>query len=589
MRAKAASGNNDVDNEDDGTGKLNTMIMRRTFVLPAGMWLAIVIADAALAQGVSLVLPPGEVITGTVYQHNGSSVPSVTTGQDANNLIGATSPTLSFVPADPAAVVRTGTYTQYVRFYNNQTSFPAGAFIASANLVRGLTPAQVKDVLALPALPTGVTVVQVPAGTCVLTAQGAAIAGYGNGGVQQSYLIGVSDRPGCQNPGYLLLSAYFPQHPIGAFALAYGPLAGTGNTGAVAAALDHATPPPQFTDMDSVYASLDLLNYGDPQPLRNALAQLDGEVYADAASVQIAGAQTVLGVVGDRMRLARGAVDDPPGWRSWLTGFGAGGGASGNGTAHDVSLSYGGLVAGADYRLDPTLLVGGALAYTYSSFTTSGIPGNGSLNTGSLLAYASYAPGPWYVDGSLGYAYSGGDVDRSIVFPGQSRAATGKPDANLFLSGFETGYRVPIDPTTRVTPYLGLQAITATGSSFTESGAGAIDLNVRGATTASVRSFVGVGLEHALPVGLEQPLWISLRAAWAYEFASTTRSITAGFTGTPDAAFTVDGAASPRNAAQLGAALTLPVGALQFFLRYDGTIGSGYAVNGGSAGMRATF
>ena len=573
------------------------MIVRRTMMLPAAMSLAIVIAGPALAQGVSLVLPPGEVITGTVYQHNGTSVQQVTTGTDANALIGSTPPTQSFVNSDPAAVVRTSVPTEYVRFYNNVTSFPVGAFIASANLVRGLTAAQVQNVLALPALPTAVTVVQVPAGTCVLTGQGAAIAGYGSGGVQQSYLIGASSNPGCQNPAFLAKSDYFPQQPIGSAALSYAPLAGGGNAGAVAAALDRATPPPQFSDMDSVYASLDVLNDGNPQPLRDALEQLDGEIYADVATAQVAGAQTVLGVIGDRMRLARGAINDPPGWRSWLTGFGAGGGASGNGDAHNLALGYGGVVAGADYRLDPTLLAGGAVAYTYSSLSTSGLPSDGSLNTGSLAAYASYAPGPWYVDGSLGYAYSSGTISRSMLFgfgnniiiPGQVRAATGKPDANMFLSSIESGWRLPLDAATTLTPYLGLQAITATGSSFTESGAGAVDLSVRGATTASVRSLLGAGLAHALPIGLEQPLWISLRAAWAYEIANTTRSITASFTGTPDAAFTVDGAPAPRNAALLGASLTLPVGALQFFIRYDGTLGGGYAVNGGSAGLRATF
>jgi outer membrane autotransporter protein len=338
-----------------------------------------------------------------------------------------------------------------------------------------------------------------------------------------------------------------------------------------------------------VYASLDLLNYGDPAPFQAALAQLDGEIYADVATVQIAGQQMLLNVVGERLRTVREGGAGGSGWNMWASGFGAGGGLSGNGNAHALTLGYGGIAAGADIRANPALAVGWAIAYAHSGASTSGIPGSLTVDTGSLLTYASYAPGRWYLDGTLGYAYSGAQVNRSISFPGQARAASGQPNANMFLSSVETGYRVALDPATRVTPLVGLQSVTATRGTFTESGAGAIDLRVSGATVASVRGLVGVQVEHAVQVGLEQPLGLSLRASWSYEFADASRTVAAGFVGTPGAGFTVSGAPAPRSAAQLGAAVTLPLRGVDLFVRYDGMIGAGYSVNGGSAGLRVTF
>jgi outer membrane autotransporter protein len=548
---------------------------------------ATLLAGGAAAQ--SLVLPTGSIITGPVYRHNNSFVPSVTTGADANTFVGATAPTLSFVPSAPAVAVRTNTYTQYVRFYDGVNSFPVGSFIASANLVRGLTAAQVRDVMALPTMPIFVTIVRVPAGTCVLNGWGAPIVGWGSGGPQQSYLVGISANPGCQSSAYVSGANYVNQQPIGAYALSYRPLGGPGNTGVVAAALDSAAAPQQFTDMDGVYASLDLLNYGDPAPFQAALAQLDGEVYADIGTVQIASQQMLLNVVGERLQTARDNVNAAPGWNIWMSGFGAGGGVSGSGTTHAVSLSYGGIAAGADYRIDPKLVVGWAVAYARSGASTSGVPGSATLNTGSVVTYASYAPGRWYLDGALGYAYGGAQVSRSIVFPGQARAASGQPDANMFLGSIEAGYPLALDPATRVTPLAGLQAVTASRRTFTESRAGAIDLRVSGATVASVRGMLGVQLDHAVQVGLEKPLGLSLRAAWSLEFADAARTAAVGFTGTPDAGFTVHGAPAPRNAAQLGAAVTMPLRAVDLFIRYDGMIGGGYSVNGGSVGLRATF
>ena len=149
------------------------------------------------------------------------------------------------------------------------------------------------------------TIVKVPAGTFVLYGTAAPILGnfaanppsipspgpWGHGGVIQGDLIGITSDPNARNAAFVPAGDYVNQQPIGVFALSYQPRGGGGNAGAVAEALDLAVPPPQFSDMDNVYNSLDLLNIGYPGPLQSALMQLDGEAYADFASVEIAGAK----------------------------------------------------------------------------------------------------------------------------------------------------------------------------------------------------------------------------------------------------------------------------------------------------------
>ena len=70
-------------------------------------------SDAAIAQQVvsGMILPNGQVVTGPVYRRNGTTVPSITTGVDANLYIFSTPPTASFLPTGPAAVVRTSVPT----------------------------------------------------------------------------------------------------------------------------------------------------------------------------------------------------------------------------------------------------------------------------------------------------------------------------------------------------------------------------------------------------------------------------------------------------------------------------------------------
>lgn len=565
------------------------------------------LADVAQAQSAAtgLPLPPGEIVTGPVFRRNGTSVPSITTGADANAYLNLGPPTESFTPSAPAVVVRTSVLTQYVRAYTAGATNPVGGFIVGSNEVRGLDAAQIRDVLALPYLPTSLTIVQVPAGTCVIVGQAAPILGHfpanppsiptpgpwGHGGATQEYLAGVSPNPGCADPRFVPATDFIDQQLIGAAALSYRPRAGSGNALAVATALDRATPPALFSDMDGIYNSLDLLNVGNPRPLQSALVQLDGEAYADLPTVEIQGARMFLNAVQGQMRLDRNTagVNDQA-VQVWLTGFGGGGGIGGSGDTHGFNEALGGVAGGAEHRFDSSLLAGIAAGYANSAYGTNGISGNGGINTYTTAAYASYVPGNWYIDGVLGYGYNFGTLSRSIDFPGVARTANGNTDASEFLSSVEAGYHVLLDERTQVTPFAQMQGIEVFQNSLTENGAGAIDLNVQGQTTASARSILGAELTHSQPVGLAAPLLLTLRAGWGHEFAPVSRSITASFDGLPGAPFTVSGAAVPRNAAIVTTEAGLAVyQSVDLFVRYDGELASGASMQGAMAGLRLTF
>ena len=460
--------------------------------------------------------------------------------------------------------------------------------MADPSTIRGLTPEQIKDVLALPALPSMITIVTVPAGSCVLVGLGAAISGFGTGGPAQEWAAGTPAGPNCLDVQFLGIENYLNQQAIGAFALLYAPRAGGGNAGAVAGALDQGPYPEPFTDMDLIYKSLDLLNFGDPGPLRAALQQLDGEIYADFSSVVIGAGQLFLGAVRERMRVGHDATTRPI--QQWLSAFGADGDLSGNGDSHDLNATSGGIAGGLEHRFDRSLLAGIAGGYAYTGFDTSGIPGTGSANSFALAPYGRYAPGPWYVEGALGVGYNDATITRSIVFPGQSRTAKGSPSGAAFLSQVETGYRLSVDAQTDVTPFVAMQTFVVGQGKFVETGAGAADLHVDDNTTTSALSVLGTEVEYALPVGMASPLRLRGRLGWAHEFAGTNRTATAFFDGTPSAAaFTVTGAFAPRDAAVFGLDVTLATQSFDLFVGYEGAAGNGSSLQGGSVGARFAF
>ena len=593
-------------------------------------WLSLsstLIILAGLADGVhaidfgALPLPPGQIIVDPVKRRDGSAV-TINTGTDANLYIESKPPTESFLPSAPAHAVITTEPTQYIRVYTTGITSPVGGFIVGSNEVRGKTAEQLRDKLALPYMPDAYTIVQVPTGTCVLVGTAGPITGnftaeppkiptpgpWGQGGVVQEVLIGKNANPSdCSNAQFLDASSFINQQPINGYALSYRPRAGFGNSGSVATALDTALPPRLFTDMDGVYNQLDLLNYGNPAALQYAMTQLDGEAYADFATVEILATEIFQKAVHDQIRLVRGlegltrpvamgASNANPNAqasdaivRPWLSGFGGGGGLGGNGDSHSLSYNNSGIAGGFDHRFNPAVLAGLALGYSHSNFNTNGISGNGYIDSFSVETYASYAPASWYIEGMLGYAYHQGTLNRSIIFPGISRAAGGNPNANQFQSNVEAGYHFTLNDDTVITPLAAMQGVAVFQESFAESGAGAINLQVRSQNNASARSVLGAELSHGLSVGLSSPLLLTLRTGWGHEFADVTRNITASFEGLPSARFSTHGAKAPRDLGLVGFGANLALKSVDLFLRYDGTLAGEFSLHTGTAGLRISY
>ena len=601
-----------------------------------------VISDPAIGQQMvgGMLVPNGEVLTGPVVRRNGTSVDSITTGADANAYILSTPPTQSFVNGAPAAVVRTAVPSLYVRAYTQDVTNPVGGFVAPINAVRGLTAAQIRDVLALPFLPTSLTLVEVPAGTCVLYGQGAPILGnfaanppaiptagpWGRGGALQGVLIGLSSQPGCADAGFVPAQNFTSRQSIGDFALAYRPNAGKGNSYAVAAALDTGSFPAQFSDMDGVYNSLDALNFNSPSALQVALKQLGGEAYADYGYIRMASGRQFLDVMLQQMRSVRsrgpiaassaiaetptsltesGAVRDVASTlrqpllaggerRSesggvWLAPYGSIGSLYGDASTHGMGYALHGFAGGGDLRLAEGLLIGAAVSYSSTAFSTSVVNSAGSNEAMSVAAYASYAPGAWYVDAAAGYSYNWGALSRTIAFPGVLRTAQGNPTANQFIGSIESGLAVPINPRLALTPFGRLDVTTATQNGFSETGAGAIGLNVSGQTTTGVRSILGLQFSGRAVLADALSLWLAARAGWAHDYADLSGSLTANFLGKPDTSFTTLGPTPDRNAAMVGVSANFLMRAAQAFVNYDANISQSYATHSMTLGLKVRF
>ncbi|HYX01832.1 MAG TPA: autotransporter outer membrane beta-barrel domain-containing protein, partial [Reyranella sp.] len=282
-----------------------------------------------------------------------------------------------------------------------------------------------------------------------------------------------------------------------------------------------------------------------------------------------------------------------PSWSAWFNGVGALGRASGDGNTHTSTYSIGGMAGGADYRIDPQLLVGLGVGYTKTSLWLDGLTGSGASDGLQVALYGSFSAGAAYVDGLAGYAYSSNMLQRPIAIAGlQPRTATGSPQTNQLFGQLEGGWRFELDKATAtsLTPFARWQAWTGMQAAFSEWGANSINLNVAQQNTTSVRSVLGADLSGTADLGRVGRLALQLRLGWAHEYADVAYPVTASFAGAPFAPFTVTGATLPRDSAIVGLLAQAGLGdGASLYLRYDGEVGSGFNAHALTLGVRMSW
>jgi uncharacterized protein with beta-barrel porin domain len=582
--------------------------------------------------------PPGVVEPGPFTGPGGSGL-SIHTGADANIYLNNTGDTKSFLDAGPATMVNTSQTLQFVRAYTTGTpSGPIGRWVVRADVIRGLTAARIRDVLALPYLPNSYDIVTVPAHGCLLSGVAGPIMGafppgpdypagpWGHGGGEQARITSMGANPGCANSlSDLASGAYVHQQALTEHALWYEYTAGGGNKGAIAQALDHAAPVTPYGDMYNVYNALDFLNYGDPGPLRSALSQLAGQPYADFATVEIKSVELFSDALFNRMMDGHDALAFMPGkapiaaaqttasieapaWtrtpadgaqtlgrgRAWGGGLGGRGNvynhSAAGGGDETLSLTYtlAGGAAGLDYRVNSLATAGAAFAYVNGGLSERKGADNGGIEGYQGALYAALGGGQsWYMDGLLGYAYGAESLARAISFPGVERTATSAPVSNTFFTAVEGGYTVNVGPNVNATPFARLQVASVGEDAFTETGAGALNLAETGHTTTSARGVIGAQLDSALRVGSGVRADIRARAGWAHDYTGAGRETTAAFAGTPDAVFTVHGARLGVDSliAQVSISVAMTANS-RLFVNYSGDMSGKDTLNTVSGGVR---
>jgi subtilase-type serine protease len=304
-----------------------------------------------------------------------------------------------------------------------------------------------------------------------------------------------------------------------------------------------------------------------------------------------------MAAIGSTINDAQTAAADPnaPGsaWPGnlWARGFGQFGHLDSNGGAAGANYSTGGGAIGADLIRTPDSLFGVAVSGGQSSVSTSSLPESGTISFVQLGAYGVQGLGyGGLLDGAVVYAHDFYNVSRGIVLPGTSRTATSSYGGDDAIVDFGVS-RPFTEDSWQIIPRVGLAYFHIGQSSFSESGANSLDLAVNSNALDALRSRIGFTVRDEVRLG-DTNLQPEFRAAWTHDFLDDRGAFGAAFIGAPTLSFNQVGAATGRDAADLGAGVSFAIaqstvpGQLSAFVQYDATIAAHQTNNAVAAGLK---
>jgi len=190
-----------------------------------------------------------------------------------------------------------------------------------------------------------------------------------------------------------------------------------------------------------------------------------------------------------------------------------------------------GTMLGYDTTVKGGWLVGVAFGYAKTNVNmTDYREGDGAdVETFQLTGYFGRSYGKWYVDGMVTYAAQEYTTARNTHLTG---TAVGDFSGGLYGLRVLVGAPVSIRDNVTVTPYVGVEANRIEQRGYTESGAGALSLNVQKNSADRVRSLVGAELATRKELAGGGVLRPSTKLSWRHEFkdegVNTTTSMVGG-------------------------------------------------------------
>lgn len=240
----------------------------------------------------------------------------------------------------------------------------------------------------------------------------------------------------------------------------------------------------------------------------------------------------------------------------WIRAVGGTGEVDATANASGSDYTSATLASGADTRLANGLTVGFAGSFGRTDADTAA--GALDIDSYQLAGYGGWSQDSVYVDSTLGFGRNSTDAHRRVAVDDTLRSASADYRTEQFTWSLEGGRYWTWAENSTVTPFLGLDLSQSEREHFTESGAGAGNLDLDEEVTHSSRPRVGLRLTGTMDaVGFTLEPRADL--AWVREHGDRDMALSAHFDAESATSSEVEGPKLDRDRAAVGLGVTAAV------------------------------
>jgi len=296
-----------------------------------------------------------------------------------------------------------------------------------------------------------------------------------------------------------------------------------------------------------------------------------------------------IGVVDDHMfkthtgSTGKNSGDEmSPGRSVWIEAFGGVGDQNSRDGYSGFNSRTGGVAVGADQQVGRNSLLGLAASYAYSRVKSEDVDQKTTIDTyqGALYGQTWFTP-QWFLMGQAGGAFNHYQGSRGI--PAGGVGASSDYDGWGYFANAKTGYDLPLQDGFMLTPFAALTHIGNHLDSYTETGAGGLDLSVASSNPRTTTGRIGAQLAKSFVTENRTILRPQIRLDYLHDFQRDDQATTANFNGTGVAGtFATNGIVQNRNGIDAGIGLDImAVDNLTFSANYNYQWRDGYSGNSG--------
>ncbi len=214
-----------------------------------------------------------------------------------------------------------------------------------------------------------------------------------------------------------------------------------------------------------------------------------------------------------------------------------------------------GTAIGFDRLLFNLVTLGISGGWAYGNVDSDINNGNTYINSAQSTIYGGYRNDkyPFFIDLSGSFAWNWYNGRRDIAVSTIQRRANAEYDGQQYSAYIDAGYDINITEKTRFTPLLSLQWNHLHLESYTETEAGALNLDVKKQDYDMLQSGVGFSMNTEIDSN-RCKIIPEIHAKWLYDFFGEAVEMTSAFTG-GGASFATNGAKPARNSFNIGGQL----------------------------------